>query len=51
MWLGQVGMGRDLGDEARPRGALEATGRILAFILNDAESHGRVLMSKVTYFI
>lgn len=51
MWLGQMEMGRDLQAEARPCGALEATGKILAFTLNDSESHGRVLSRNITYFI
>lgn len=43
VWLGQMGTGRGQGAEARPHGALEATGRVLAFTLNDIRSHGRIL--------
>lgn len=48
---GADGDGQGPTTEARPCRALEATGKILAFILNDAESHGRFLSRNVTYFI
>ena len=51
VWLGQMGMGRRLNAEARAHGALGATVEILAFMLNDTGSHGRVLSRKVTYCI